>query len=417
MSDEIIQALRLEDILLNHLAIPESVIVLCRENVTSEFILDTEPDIKNAFQFVLDYVQQYGEAPPVSVISTETGYDEFEEPDIPVGFLVEKLRERYQRREIREILRDVTKLSADPKAALDRGFSELARIKVATTPVGSSLDTSEVASVLDRYEERKTLGPGFTFGFQEIDQKLGGMRRNELYFGFGRVKMGKSWLFAVSPAVMGLLQGKSSLIYTLELSEEEMHDRITCMLAEVSYGRFRDHLLSQTEINNILEVDEYLKSQDAKIHIRRPPLGERNVPSLVENAKQFDVECVFIDQLPNLEATKMAGKDKWVQLMEICSQLKDAARHWPIMVMGQLNREAAAFGEMAEAVHIGLGDAPAQTGDLLLALWANKEMRENNLLEYGVMEARAYGEFTRWSIKKELNMSSSYRVLGIATDP
>lgn len=406
----------IEDQILDHLAIPESAMRLWKERINPELLGKTDEGVKQALEFVMGYIAKHGEAPPASVISAEVGYDEFHTPEVPVDYVIEKLRERFLRQEAKVLGKKIAR-QADPVEAVKLGFSEYARLREITYDRSAETSSKELALSIQGYHAARDLGPGVSFGFPEIDMVLNGMKKNQLYFACGRLKHFKSWM-ALKSSVESLLAGKSTMFFPLEMSPDEMRDRMLCMLAGVSYPRWEAKTLGEKELKLLAEADEWARAQEAQIHFHRPDFDDRTVPSLVQIAKEHeDIVAVYIDQFYNIQPTHFRNSEqdhvKWTYIVQ---QLKDAAQHWPLFVTCQLNRQAANMDEMADSSKIGLTDSIPQIADMCLGLWRNQDMTANGVIQYGVMDARAHEQGTRWLIKVDLTMNSNFRVLNRVYD-
>jgi hypothetical protein len=111
----------LEDELLNHLAIPESALKLREAEISPSALDPADHGVLAAMTFVCDYIDTYGEAPRISAIAAEVGYQDFYEPQIPVEYLIEKLQLRVLRKAFKaEISSLVRNFESDPHGVASR---------------------------------------------------------------------------------------------------------------------------------------------------------------------------------------------------------------------------------------------------------------------------------------------------------
>lgn len=411
----------LEDQLLDHLATPEGATMVWRERLHPEVIAEEDQGIRDALSFVIEYMDRYREPPDVSVLMEETGYDAFEEPIAPIEYVIERLRERYQRQQLKRTITKMARLSKEPHEALSYGLDELTRIKLETASVGSSLSSNDLLGALDTYRKQiENKEQGVTFGYHLMDKHLGGLSVGELTVILARPKRYKSWqlLKSACDAVLGDeergVDPVSVEFVTMELSEAEMLDRFTCMVAGVSWYKFKHKLLGPDDVRRIEEVAQELMEWPYKLRFHRPKPGDRNVQHIVSRALDNEASAMYIDQLSWFDDAKDTEKN-WLKIGRIMEQLKDATQHFPIFMAAQYNRAQAAEEGIGDLANIGLADAIGQTADTLLGIYASRDMLENKLIHLGIVDARSYEPIT-WEIKVELTERANFKMIGVKSD-
>ena len=381
----------LEDQLLDHLATPKGCRAVWKARLSPELIGDEDDGVKAALEFVISYMDEYREPPSRAVLEEETGYDEFEKPIAPIKYVIGKLKERYQRQQMKRVITTLGRNVGNPEEALRIGLSEFNRIRQETLERGNTMDSSDIGEIIDAYKQRLLTGAidGVTFGYPELDAHLGGLKDDELTFIIARPKRYKSWqlLFSAFKAVTN--ESRNVYFATLEMPPEEMMGRYTSMFAGVSWWNWTHNAISRNEIDLMEDARHKVFNMDSRVFFRRPPRGERTVAQIVEDAKDLGAECLYIDQLSFLESTRRANT-RWEEVAYICEDLKEATQHFPVYIAAQFNREAANLTEMADLSKIGLSDAIGQTADTILGIYANKDMHAQNLIHLGIIEARSF---------------------------
>jgi replicative DNA helicase len=405
----------LEDQLLDHMATPAGCRAIWKERLSSELIGDSDDGIRTALEFVISYMDEYREPPSRGVLEEETGYDEFDTPIAPIGYVITKLRERYQRQQMKRVITTLGRNAGNPEEALRIGLSEFNRIRAETADRKHTMDSSEVAEVVDKYHERLKHGAiqGVTFGFEELDKSLGGLKTDELTFIIARPKRYKSWQLLWSATAAVWTESRSVVFDTLEMPPEEMMERYTCIIAGVSYRDFKLHNLSPAALGELDKAARDAFNNPNKIYFRRPPRGERTVQQMMQEAIELGAEALYIDQLSFIESVRKASVDqRHREVSFICEDLKDATQHMPIYVAAQFNREAAGLNEMADLSKIGLSDSIGQVADTILGVHATKDMKAQNLIHMGVIESRSY-EPTVWEMSVDLSKDSTFKITNV----
>jgi replicative DNA helicase len=399
----------IEDELLDHLAVPESVIALRKEKFSVDWINENEKDIRRVFLFALAHLKDHGDPADQSILEYEFGA-EFKPPQAPIRYVIDQFRKRYQRREAQKTIKTVSRLVApSPIEAVNVAFREFSRLRKETMERRFEIDSDEIDVVIDRYKQRiqaRTDVP--TFGYPKVDEDLNGIIG--LVFIIARPKRYKSWQL-VNAAVWNQYCGNVVSFETLEMPKEEILDRYACQRAEISWSKFQHGALSVEDLDKLREVKEYNENNDVKVHFHHPKLGERTVAHMQMRAEEIGADVILVDQLKWIECEKKVGNDqRWREVEYICEDLKEMSNVIPTYVAAQFNRQAANLGEMADLSQIGLSDAIGQTADLLLGIYANKEMLQNGLLQFGVIDSRNF-EQVRYEMKVDLSKNSSFRIL------
>ena len=410
MSEIEYAGLVLEDELLDHLATPEGATAIWKEHLDPEVIPKSDEGIREALRFVQRYMDEYREPPPVDVIADETGYSEFNEPTAPVAYVIERLRDRYRRQQLREITTKIGRLSNDPVAALNYGLEKFSEVKSRTQHVGNTITHLDFATTLDDYERKfEEVGNGLSFGYEEIDEHMGGLRIGELTVILARPKRYKSWQLTKA-GVASFFSGHDTSICTMEMKEEVMRNRFHCMAAGVSWYRFDHNLLTDPEKDKLAEMAEIISEQPNKLHIFRPKIGERNVGNIVAQAGEHDAKVLIIDQLSWFDGAKDEGN--WRIIGKIMEELKDASMQFPIYMAAQYNRVQANEVGIGDLANIALADAIGQTADNILGIYASKDMLANKIIHLGVVDSRNI-EPIAWEIKVRLSEEANFKFLNV----
>ncbi|MEM3117045.1 MAG: DnaB-like helicase C-terminal domain-containing protein [Nitrososphaerales archaeon] len=339
---------------------------------------------------------------------------EFNEPNTPISYVIDKIHSRLLKSNLRNsIIRAAQNLDENPMETLNMIFSDSANLLRKVSKSDRTLDSKNTQLVLDRYKKRlsDTADSKLTYGFDEIDAHLGGLRKGELYFVVARPKRCKSWML-VKSALGSWLNGHNVCFMTLEMSPEEIQDRFLCMLAGVSWTRFQHQSLTDPEINILEKAYQWMSEQPNIIQFIRPERGKRSVPHMQQMALQGQAQVLYIDQLSWIESSSRTSADRWLQVGYICEELKECAIDMPVYVAAQFNREASKSTSIWDLnlSKIGLSDIIGQMADIVLGIFANTSMMHNNIMQFGVIDSRSFSPVA-WDIVVELGLNSNFRVI------
>jgi replicative DNA helicase len=174
-------------------------------------------------------------------------------------------------------------------------------------------------------------------GLDGLDKMTGGFRPKELIILAARPAMGKSAL-AVNIAVNVAKQGKATLFFSFEMSNEEISIRILANEATVNsnkikngFASFKERELLQSRANEFKSLP--LTIQDtAGVNINSLRGRIRKV------AKKEEIGLVVIDYLQLIKGTRKNNRVE--EVSEITRALKEMAMefHIPILALSQLSR-------------------------------------------------------------------------------
>jgi replicative DNA helicase len=402
--------------LVDFLAVPETAQKIYNERFHSDFLTEEESTASQILEYQMDHITRYGEPATPEVLNHRFPHVGFEEPVCELEWLLDQFRTRYSRNQAEGIIKAAaSSLNSNPMEVIADAHRQLGKLRDRTRPQAIMYGTTDYKHVLDGYKlqlEMMGSNTGIPFGFDEIDEHLGGLKKGELVYVIGRPKRYKSWMLMKS-AVAAQKRGYNAVFFTLEMSKDEMFHRYACMATGIGWKRFKRGEMSAHEWSIMESKLEELAEGPGKMHVVQPPRGDRSVDNLKAIAKDLDADVVYIDQLKFIESVTKNGEEARHQRIEYINEdLKDLTNHFPIMIAAQFNREAENMKEMADLSKIGLSDSIGQTADVLFGLYQNKDMRQSGILEFGIIEARAY-DGGSWELSVELSMNSNFRVVDV----
>ena len=196
---------------------------------------------------------------------------------------------------------------------------------------------------LDRIEmlyERGDTVTGLSTGYLDLDAKLCGLQPSSLYVVGARPSMGKT-AFALGIACNSAMKDrKPVLIFTLEMAQLELSQRLLCSEALVESGRVKTGQLGDGEWSRISHAVSRLA--DAPIFIDDNP--HATIMDIRAKARRLtstegDLGMVVIDYI-QLMSGRSSAESRQVEVSEISRNLKILARELdaPVVALAQLNR-------------------------------------------------------------------------------
>jgi replicative DNA helicase len=202
----------------------------------------------------------------------------------------------------------------------------------------------QVMSTLESIEklfENKGAITGVSTGFRDLDKLTSGLHRSEMIVIAARPSMGKTAL-AMNIAEHAAIEAKLPVaIFSLEMSAQQLVQRMLCSRARVNLAKTRDGFLAEADFPKLTHAAS--KLAEARIFI--DDTAGLSILELRAKARrlkaQQDIQLVIIDYLQLLRSTSRRAQDnRQLEIAEISAGLKGLAKELnvPIIVVAQLNR-------------------------------------------------------------------------------
>jgi len=184
---------------------------------------------------------------------------------------------------------------------------------------------------------------GVLTGFVDLDEMTAGLHPNELIILAARPSMGKTALATNIADNAAIVQRKSTLLFSLEMSKEELAIRMLGARARIDGNKFKSCFLSQAERARLATASAELAG--ASIHIDDTP--GRTVTEIAAVARRLKrkqgLDLIIIDYLTLIQADNESDP-RQEQVAKIARRLKGVARELqvPVLCLAQLNRQTEA---------------------------------------------------------------------------
>jgi replicative DNA helicase len=202
----------------------------------------------------------------------------------------------------------------------------------------------QVMSTLESIEklfENKGAITGVSTGFRDLDKLTSGLHSSEMIVIAARPSMGKTAL-AMNIAEHAAIQLKLPVaIFSLEMSAQQLVQRMLCSRARVNLAKTRDGFLAEADFPKLTNAAS--KLAEAKIFIDDSAgLSILELRAKARRLKaQQEVQLIVVDYLQLLRSTSRRAQDnRQLEISEISAGLKGLAKELkiPIIVVAQLNR-------------------------------------------------------------------------------
>src|SRR6266571_2242412 len=202
----------------------------------------------------------------------------------------------------------------------------------------------QVMSTLESIEklfENKGAITGVSTGFRDLDKLTSGLHSSEMIVIAARPSMGKTALAMNIAEFVAIHQALAVGVFSLEMSSQQLVQRMLCSRARVNLAKTRDGFLAEADFPKLTNAAS--KLAEAKIFI--DDSASLSILELRAKARrlkaQQDVQLIVVDYLQLLRSTSRRAQDnRQLEISEISAGLKGLAKELkiPIIVVAQLNR-------------------------------------------------------------------------------
>ena len=266
---------------------------------------------------------------------------------------------------------------------------------------------------IEKLYKKKSKVSGIESGFTDLDLKTSGLNPSELIMVAARPAMGKSAFVLNIAHHVAMNEKVPVMIFSLEMSKEQMVNRILCSEAEVDSMKVR---------TGDLDSEDWIKLGKASGNLAEAPIYIDDTPGLssaelrakCRKAKlEKDIGLIIIDYLQLMES-KGRNESRQNEISEISRSLKILAKELnvPVVALSQLSRAPEArtdhrpiLSDLRESGSI------EQDADIVMFLYRddyyNQDTEKKNIAEViiaknrsgstGTVELAWIGKYTKFA--------------------
>lgn len=295
------------------------------------------------------------------------------------------IQEEYTKRQLISTAAKITDLSFDPQndasSVLEQAEQRIfaisqAHLKRDFIPVKDAL--AESFDRLDTLSKKAGGLRGIATGFIDLDNKLAGMQESNLLILAARPGVGKT-AFALNIAqYVSVITKEPVGFFSLEMSKEELIDRMLVSQADIDAWRLKTGRLSD---------EDFTKLSDAMGELAEAPLYIDDTPgiSIMEmrtKARRLQIEhglkLLIVDYLQLADCGRKYD-NRVTEVSLISQSLKNLARELkiPVLAISQLSRAVEARGtKIPQLADLRESGAIEQDADVVMFLYRPEEGEE-----------------------------------------
>ncbi|NQT22840.1 MAG: replicative DNA helicase [Candidatus Omnitrophica bacterium] len=241
-----------------------------------------------------------------------------------------------------QIISESYDASSDVDTLLDKAermVFDIASRKVESKTFSLKDIIKDSIETIDNLYQRKAHVTGLPTGFHDFDTITAGLHSSDFIVVAGRPSMGKSALVGCMAEHIGVVEKKPIAFFSLEMSKEQLVQRMLCSHAKVDSHKVRTGFLSQSDWPRLVSAAG--KLSEAPIFIDDTPgISVLELKAKARRMKsKHNIELIILDYLQLMRGPR--GVDNRQQeISEISRSIKALARELsvPIIAVSQLSR-------------------------------------------------------------------------------
>jgi replicative DNA helicase len=182
--------------------------------------------------------------------------------------------------------------------------------------------------------------PGITTGFVDLDKILGGMHKTDLIILAARPGMGKT-AFALNVAGNAAAAGASVIIFSMEMSKEQLGERMFATAACVEMEHLKRGQLTQDEWMSLSEAQDSFESSRIVID-DTSDISVLEIKNKCRRRKaEAGLDLIVIDYLQLMSQQGFRAGDRVNEISAITRQIKILAKELDcaVILLSQLSRD------------------------------------------------------------------------------
>jgi replicative DNA helicase len=193
-------------------------------------------------------------------------------------------------------------------------------------------------ALLDDLENPPAVTPGVAPPYMDLETLIPSFQAGQLIVVGARPSVGKSTLAVDVARTAALRDGHRTVIFTLEMSEREVLQRMVSAEAKVNLSTIRAYKVNDLELERIAQAGARISGAPLTIDDQPGCSLERIRARLRSMARTGPIGIVIIDYLQLMTAPKANNREQEVAALTRGLKLLAMEFQVPIMLLSQLNR-------------------------------------------------------------------------------
>ena len=181
---------------------------------------------------------------------------------------------------------------------------------------------------------------GIPTGFLDLDYKMSGLQKADLILVAARPSMGKTAFVLNLVDHVSVRKGQPCMIFSLEMSKEQLVNRMLAMESNVDSQKLRTGNLTDSDWDAVVEGIGIIGNSKLLID-DTPGISITELRSKCRKMKlEYGLSMIIIDYLQLMSGSGRSGDNRQQEISEISRSLKALAREMnaPVVALSQLSR-------------------------------------------------------------------------------
>ena len=248
---------------------------------------------------------------------------------------------------------------------------------------------------IEQASRNKSAITGIPTGFTDLDYKLSGLQPSDLVLVAARPSMGKTAFVLNIAQYAALRKNYTVAIFSLEMSKEQLVNRLFAMESRVDSQALRTGNLSDTDWDKLVESVGIIGSSRLIID-DTPGISVSELRSKCRKFKlEYGLDLIIIDYLQLMSGGKRSSESRQQEISEISRSLKAIAREIgaPVIALSQLSRAVESRNDKRPMLSdLRESGAIEQDADVVMFIYRddyyNKDTENPNIAEIIIAKQR-----------------------------
>lgn len=265
-----------------------------------------------------------------------------------VSYYLDILLEKFAQRKIIQTLTGIVSSSYEseikPAQMIDQAGQVITELSVRFNGRHKSEIRETVAACISDYEAEQNEGviAGLTTGFIDYDKLTGGLKAAEYVVIAGRPSMGKTALAMniVEHVALDLKQPVG--IFSLEMSEKALVDRLICSRARINRKNIRDRMLAERDYPKLTGAAGKISASPIHIDDSSGLTAMQMRSRARQMHQEFGIKLLVVDYLQLISTDEQNRRDtRDAQIARVSAHIKGLLKELgiPGIILAQLNRD------------------------------------------------------------------------------
>ncbi len=229
-----------------------------------------------------------------------------------------------------------------------------------------------------------------------MNEATGGYQDDDYIIIYGRPKQKKSFVLAAMIAY-AVVTGLSLVVYTKEMTPDNILKRVAACIMEVEYQLLRHALLPPEQEVELLKLEQYMRDLSLTKNFvvlsgQDVAHGHDTIAWLHAKIMKYKPDLVFVDGLYLMSDGSKSTKQDWVRVTSIsrAARAMQLSTRVPLVATVQANRGAAKHGD-ANFDEIAYADALGQDTTCAIRVISDKHTPTISCILAGSREFKLHG--------------------------